>query len=92
LTKNIDVPFEFILSRWPPMSTFAEGFHSHEGSECGMVLEGELKVEFEGQVIYLKQGDTITLKSSIPHRVSNPIKKEAVAIWVDSVPWIFTTK
>ncbi len=92
LTQGIDVPFEFLLNRFPPGSTFGEGFHTHEGTESALLLEGELKVEADGEVYYLKPGDSITMKSSSPHRVSNPGKKEAVVVWVDSIPWIFSTK
>lgn len=92
LTRGIDVPFEFLLNRFPPETTLGEGFHTHEGTECVLLLEGELKVETGGEVHHLKPGDTLTMKSSVPHRVSNPGKREALFVWVDSVPWIFSTK
>ena len=92
LTRGINVPFEFLLNRFPPGSTFGEGFHTHEGTESALLLEGELKVETDGEVHHLKPGDTPTMKSSVPHRVSNPGEREALAVWVDSVPWIFSTK
>jgi transcriptional regulator with XRE-family HTH domain len=92
LTRGIDVPFEFLLNRFPPGSTFGEGFHTHEGTESALLLEGELKVETDGEVHHLKPGDTLTMKSSIPHRVSNSGEKDALAVWVDSIPWIFSTK
>jgi uncharacterized cupin superfamily protein len=69
LTRGIDVPFEFLLNRFPAGSTFGEGFHTHEGTESALLLEGELKVEIDDEVHHLKPGDTLTMKSSIPHRV-----------------------
>ena len=56
------------------------------------VIEGELDVEIDGVTYHLKPGDTITFHSTLAHKTSNPGKKEAVDVWVDSVPWVFSTK
>lgn len=92
LSRNLHVPFEFILNQWPPGSSTGKELYTHEGTECGLLLEGELQVEVNGVVHRMKPGDTITLRSSSPHRVSNPGKKKAVAVWVNSVPWVFSTR
>ncbi len=92
LTKNLNVPFEFILNQWPPGSSTGKIPYGHEGEESGLLLEGELKVEVEGKIYHMEPGDTITLQSSAVHRISNPGKKKALAIWVNSVPWVFSTK
>ena len=63
-----------------------------EGQECGLLLEGELVVEVDRQVNHLKPGDSINMKSSLPHKLSNPGKQAARAVWVNSVPYIFSTK
>ncbi|MBW1803979.1 MAG: cupin domain-containing protein, partial [Deltaproteobacteria bacterium] len=44
------------------------------------------------QVYHLKAGDSITLRSSSPHKVANRGKNEAVAVWVASEPLFFSTK
>ena len=92
LTRNLNVPFEFILNQWPPESSTGNKPYTHEGGESGLLLEGELEVEVEGKGYYMKPGDTITLRSSAVHRISNPGKKKALAVWVNSVPWVFSTK
>lgn len=85
------VPFEFVLSEYGPGASIEEPL-SHKGSECGLLLEGELQIEFGSEVYHLKPGDSFTFPSSVPHRVSNPGKKKAIAYWVNSVPWLFSTK
>lgn len=89
LSRGMIFPCEFIVNRWPPGSSTGEELYRHEGKECGLLLEGEIIVETGDREYCLKPGDSITLDSSILHRVTNPGKKEAVAVWVNSVPWVF---
>ena len=92
LTRHLNVPFEFILNEWPPGSSTGITPYIHEGEESGLLMEGELEVEVEGKVYHMKPGDTVTLRSSVSHRISNPGKKKALAVWVNSVPWVFSTR
>jgi transcriptional regulator with XRE-family HTH domain len=92
LSQNVNVSFEFILNQWPPGSSTGKQLYTHEGEECGLLLEGELEVEVNGKVHHMKAGDTITIRSSVPHRTSNPGNKKAVALWVNSIPWVFSIK
>jgi transcriptional regulator with XRE-family HTH domain len=92
LSRNVNVPFEFILNQWPPGTSTGKQPYTHEGEECGLLLEGEVEVEVNGKVHHLKPDDTITLRSSASHRISNPGKKKALAVWVNSIPWVFSTK
>lgn len=92
LSRDVSVPFEFILNIWPPGTSTGKEAYSHEGEECGLLLEGELEIEINGKQYRMRPGDTITLKSSASHRIYNPGKKRAVAIWVNSIPWVFSTR
>jgi transcriptional regulator with XRE-family HTH domain len=92
LSRNVNVPFEFILNQWPPGTSTGKQPYTHEGEECGLLLEGELEVEVNGKIHQMKPGDTITLRSSALHRISNTGKKKALAFWVNSVPWVFSIK
>ena len=92
LSRNVNVPFEFILNQWPPGTSTGKQPYTHEGEECGFLLEGELEVEVNGKIFQMKSGETVTLRSSTPHRISNPGKKKALAVWVNSVPWVFSIK
>ncbi|MBW1799958.1 MAG: helix-turn-helix domain-containing protein [Deltaproteobacteria bacterium] len=92
-SRGLDVPFEFFSIEYGPGVTTTKGPGiTHEGVECGILLEGELDVEVNGTVHHLEPGDTVTLLSSVPHKFTNKGEKKAVAIWVDSIPWLFTTK
>lgn len=92
LSRNHDLGCEFIFNEWPPGSSTGKEKYVHEGVECGLLLEGELEVELEDRLYHLKPGDSITFQSSIPHRLNNKGKKSAKAVWVNSNPWIFSTK
>jgi len=92
LSRNVNVHFEFILNEWPPGSSTGKQPYTHGGEECGLLLEGELEVEVNGKLYHMKPGDTITLNSSIPHRITNSGKERALAVWVNSVPWLFSLR
>ena len=92
LTQGMDFPCEFILNQWPPGSSTGEALYTHEGKECGLLLEGTLEVEIGEERVRMKPGDAITLPSSVPHKVSNPGRRKAVAVWVYSTPMVFTVK
>jgi mannose-6-phosphate isomerase-like protein (cupin superfamily) len=91
ISRGIDVPFEFIELRFPPGAVDGTDLHTHEGVECGLVIQGELTAEFNNKIYSLGVGDSFTLTSTTPHRLSNNGDEEAVAIWVDSKPVLFTT-
>lgn len=92
LSRNLDLNCEFIYNEWPPGSSTGREKYVHEGVECGLLLEGEVEVELEDRMYHLKPGDSITFRSDIPHRLNNRGKKHAKAVWVNSKPWIFSTK
>jgi transcriptional regulator with XRE-family HTH domain len=92
LTRSLDLDCEFVLMVYPPGSSSGREKYKHEGVECGLLLEGELDVELEDRVHTLKPGDTITFRSDIPHRLINRGRKPAKGVWVNSTPWIFSTK
>lgn len=92
LSRGLPLTFEFNFIEVPPGASTGDPLYSHEGEECGVLLEGELVVEIGLQVHHLKPGDSITMKSSLPHKISNPGNQKARAVWVNSVPYIFSTK
>ena len=100
LSRGMDVPFEFLQLKFPPgatdgidVNTNNEGadLHTHEGVECGLVIQGVLDVQVDDKIYRLKPGDTITFNSNSPHKISNSGDEEALAIWVDSKPFLFST-
>jgi transcriptional regulator with XRE-family HTH domain len=92
LTRTVELPFEFIWNEIPPGASTGKELYIHEGEECGLVLEGEIEVQVGGQIYVMKPGDSITLNSTTPHRLTNRGKKTARSVWVNSVPMIFSTR
>jgi len=92
LSRSLLPSFEFVINILPPGSSTGKDLYAHEGLECGLLLEGELEVQVGEKNYSLKPGDSITLNSSTPHRVANCGIKKATAVWVNSTPFIFSTR
>jgi len=92
LSKHYDLNCEFTLNEWQPGDSTGTERVTHEGVECGFVVRGKLRVEVGEQTHVLAAGDSITFPSTTPHRLSNPGPRPAVAVWVNSVPWIFINR
>lgn len=87
LNPNMSGDIEFILDIFEPGATTGEELYSHPGEECGLILEGELEVQLEDEKYLLKKGDSITFKSTIPHRKTNTGKSRSISIWANTPPW-----
>jgi transcriptional regulator with XRE-family HTH domain len=61
---------EFIQVRHPVGTRVKEPFH-HEGEECGLVIQGRLKVTIGDEEFILEEGDSIYFDSTIPHSWEN---------------------
>jgi transcriptional regulator with XRE-family HTH domain len=59
-------------------------FISHEGEECGVILEGRLKAYVGDRTYILEDGGCIYLDSSIPHRWENIGEIEVRAFWINT--------
>jgi transcriptional regulator with XRE-family HTH domain len=92
LSRSLSPSFEFVINVVPPGSSTGKDLYAHEGLECGLLLEGELEVQVGEKKYSLKPGDSITLNSSTPHRLANCGTKKATAVWVNSIPFIFSTR
>ena len=56
--------------------------YSHEGEEFAYVLSGELVYIVDGIEYHLGPGDSIHLRSSVPHAMRNTKDEPVQAIWV----------
>ena len=92
LSRNLALPFEFLSIELPPGASTGEKSYRHDGVECGLLLEGELEIQVGRKTYRMKPGDTVTLNSTIPHNLFNRGKRKARAVWVNSVPMIFSTR
>ena len=87
LNPNLSGPIEFIYNEYDPGSTTGPGLYSHPGSECGLILSGELIVRINDEVHVLKEGDSITFNSTQPHLIRNDSDKMCTGIWANVPPW-----
>lgn len=85
LCPDLRHKIEFIYLHYPA-GKGAEEFYSHEGEECGVVLEGKFRGIIGDQEIILEAGDSIYYESSIPHRWENIGETEVRAIWAITPP------
>ena len=61
--------------------------YAHEGEEFLYLLRGQLEIALEdGETHRLAQGDSFYFESTMHHRWSNPGKKEAWVLWVNTPP------
>lgn len=59
---------------------------THGGEEFAHLLSGELLFTIRGEEIRLRPGDSIHLKSRVPHAMRNPTDEVAEALWVVTEP------
>lgn len=82
---------EFIHINYPVGGGSGE-LYSHDGEECGFVLQGRFRGVVGEQELILEEGDSISYASSIPHRWENAGDVEAKAIWAITPPSFLTGK
>jgi transcriptional regulator with XRE-family HTH domain len=77
--KNLEVFVVHLLpsARWTKTLPY-----THVGEEFGFVLDGVLSMVFQGQETDLYPGDSIHIKSTIPHNWLNKTDKVVSALWV----------
>jgi transcriptional regulator with XRE-family HTH domain len=87
LNPDLSGPIEFIYNLYEPGAGTGAEQYSHPGSECGLILEGELLITIRDKSYLLKEGDSITFNSSEPHAKQNPGKTRCVCVWANHPPW-----
>lgn len=63
-----------------------EGTITHEGEELGYVLDGQIELSVDGDVFFLREGDSFFFNSELPHMFKNPGKVAAKVVWVNTPP------
>lgn len=72
------------INEYAPRTASNESPLSHEGFEYGLVLEGTLTVEIEGEQHIVRAGDLISYASRRPHRIFNHGDRVARSVWVNT--------
>ena len=85
LCPDLQHKIEFIYLHYP-VGTAVEGQYTHEGEECGVVLEGTFKGTFGSMEVILEPGDSIYYDSTIPHSWETVGNAEVRAIWAITPP------
>ena len=85
LTPDYQRKLEIIYIHFPVGRNKGK-FISHDGDECGIVLEGKLKAHIGDQVIILEEGDSIYFDSTTPHYWENIGEIEVRAFWINTPP------
>lgn len=74
---------EMVVNEYAPGTASGDAPLHHEGREYGVVIAGTLCVELDGIEYRLRPGDAIAYASTRPHRISNPHRTRARAVWVN---------
>lgn len=74
---------EMAVNEYPPGASSSPTRTHHAGMEFGVVVRGRLSVDLDGTEHLLRTGDAISYPSATPHRISNPGRSVAVAVWLN---------
>lgn len=87
LNPNLNGPIEFIYNEYEPGSGTGDTLYTHPGTECGLILSGELQVQVNDKVYNMKEGDSITFDSTEPHSKKNVSDTLCTCVWANTPPW-----
>jgi len=83
-----EAKIEFVLARMKEGKT-QKVLVTHKGDEYIYVVKGILEVRIESDTHILKEGDSISFKSSFPHGFRNAGKGEMIAVIAASPPSLY---
>jgi transcriptional regulator with XRE-family HTH domain len=84
LSPNLSGPLELLMSTIEPAADSGE--YSHDGTEAGVVVDGELELWINDLYFRLGVGDSFSFKSSEKHRCRNPCAVPTKVVWVITPP------
>jgi transcriptional regulator with XRE-family HTH domain len=62
---------QLLSETYEPGGATGKDYYSHEGEECGLVVEGQIELRVDGQVYQLGPGDMYYFDSQKQHRFTN---------------------
>lgn len=86
LTPNLRGSLEMLQTRIPPGFSNQANPFMHEGEECVLVVEGDLRVCVGDSEHQLRPGDAITYDPSTPHWWANETDHEATVVGAVTPP------
>ena len=72
VTPDLNRALEVVLIDLPAGTTEVDSPFQHEGEECVLVLEGQMRFHLGNEEHTLGNGDSITFSGRFPHWASNP--------------------
>lgn len=86
LSPNNDGLLQPIFIIAQPGGSTGDGFFRHEGEEFAFVMSGSLWIQLGENEYSLQEGDSISFKSSLPHRWENRGNTNSICIWILTPP------
>jgi transcriptional regulator with XRE-family HTH domain len=86
LSPNMQGMMEIIWVEADHGSTSGDHPHQHEGEEFGLIFEGAMEFHAGGEVNVLEAGDSVYLKSTVPHSWQSVGDDPLRALWVITPP------
>jgi transcriptional regulator with XRE-family HTH domain len=87
LNPDLSGPLEMIYNEYDPGTSTGPPLYTHPGSECGVILSGQLTVQINETAYVLQEGDSITFQSAEPHLKKNDSDVLCTCIWANVPPW-----
>ena len=87
LTPRWSEDLEVLICRLGPEGSTGDEPYTHgDSDELFLVLEGVVDLELDGRLHRMTTSDSITYRSSVPHRVINRGDGDAEGLWAISPP------
>ena len=86
LCPDLNRKIEFLCITLQKDDSSTKDLISHDGEECGVVLEGKLLVKTSNEDYILEKGDSIYIDSTVPHRYINIGESVCISMWAMTPP------
>lgn len=87
LNPDLSGPIELIYNIYEPNTGTGSEQYTHIGTECGLILEGQLVITIGDKEYVLEKGDSITFSSEDPHSKTNRGDVPCICVWANTPPW-----
>ncbi len=85
LSANLNGQLVLGISRYKPGASTGDDCYHHQGEEAGLVIAGTLNLTLGEETYELKEGDSFSFPSHLPHRYANPSASEdTVVVWCNT--------
>lgn len=84
-TKSVQ-DLQVLMSSFDPGATSGDEPYSHNGEECGVVIQGELELYIDSHRYVLKTGDSFAFPSTLKHSYRNTGDVQALVVWATTPP------